>query len=157
VITGLSQVWDVAFSPDGRVLAAAGAGGAVPLIDVAAGRVAGRLLTDQTTRVNALAFSPDGRLLATGGGDGTIIVWDIIDRQATGFPLAFHSDPVFALRFDPDGRVLASADLGGRIFLSVIDYEDPVALACAIAARDLTAEERTQYVGGDAPAVDCSD
>src|SRR3977135_1499080 len=61
-------VTDLAFSPDGRMLA--GAGGIVKLWDVASGREV-RTFTGITARAQGLTFSPDGEALATGSlGDG---------------------------------------------------------------------------------------
>ncbi|MCA9868314.1 MAG: AAA-like domain-containing protein [Anaerolineales bacterium] len=147
IATGLDQVWDLAFSPDGRLLAVAGSSETVPIIDVDRRAIDWRLLTNQTTRINALAFSSDGSLLATGSFDSMIVVWEMATRQAVGVPLSLHSAAVYDLAFSPDDRLLASADLGGGLFISVLAYDDLVATACAIAARNLTAEERLQYVG----------
>lgn len=149
--TGLTTIRDVAFAPDGLLLAVAGEPETVALIDVTERALSGRLLTNQTPRVDALAFTPDGALLATAGADSTIALWDVASRQGMGLPLDLHEAEVFALAFSPDGRLLASADLSGEIFLTVMNYREPVTLACAIANRDLTLEERAQYVGPNAP------
>lgn len=155
IVTGLDEIWDVAFSPDGRLLAAAGSGGDVPLIDVEHRAIVRRLLTNQTTRINALAFSPDGALLATGGANSTIAMWNMAvsgaGGQAVGLPLDVHGADVYALAFSPDGRFLASADLAGGLFVSVMTYDDAVGAACAVATRNLTAEEWAQYVTQDIP------
>jgi RNA polymerase sigma factor (sigma-70 family) len=64
----------VAFSPNGRLLAAAG-GAAVSVIDTATGKPVARL-TGHTADVRALAFTDDGRALLTGSADSTAVVWD---------------------------------------------------------------------------------
>ncbi len=103
----------VAFSPDGKTLAASGghaAGrGAVEFWDAATGEPL-RALTGHTASAPDLAFSPDGRRLATASLDGTAKVWDV----ATGKELcAFkrHRGHVTAVAYHPDGRRVAS---GGR-------------------------------------------
>jgi hypothetical protein len=67
----------VAFSPDGRLLAAGGdAGEAARLWDLATGEVVGRLRGD-LGRVVSLTFSPDGTRLAVAGSCPTALVCDV--------------------------------------------------------------------------------
>jgi sugar lactone lactonase YvrE len=66
----------MAYSPDGRLLALAGADGTVRLWSVTKLRELQRLRGHEG-EVLALAFSPDGRLLASGSMDATVLVWDV--------------------------------------------------------------------------------
>jgi WD40 repeat protein len=66
---------DLAWSPDGALLAAASAAGGVKLLDAATGSVR-HTLAGHADGANCLAWSPDGRLLATGGQDGCVRLWD---------------------------------------------------------------------------------
>ena len=102
------EVYAVAFSPDGWLLATASDDGTTRLWDPATGEHR-RTLTGHGGPVSAVAFSPDGRLLASGGGyDKAVRLWD----PATGEQLralAGHGDWVWTVAFSPDGRLLATA------------------------------------------------
>jgi WD40 repeat protein len=68
----------LAFSPDGKRLAAGGAW-AAHVWDLASGKKL-RRLDGHRGRVTALAFSPDGRRLATASEDSMALVWDLSGR-----------------------------------------------------------------------------
>jgi WD40 repeat protein len=96
----------LAFSPDGKTLAAVCLGGdMVRLWDVATG--AEKTAADgHCGAVSALAVAPDGRLVASGGLDGTVRLWD----RHTGAQLRAltgHEGGVCDVRFTPDGRLLS--------------------------------------------------
>jgi WD40 repeat protein len=66
----------MAFSPDGRTLAAESAGHRIRLWEVPTGRV--RLtLPGHQAKILSLAFAPDGRRLISGSDDTTALVWDV--------------------------------------------------------------------------------
>jgi WD40 repeat protein len=71
---GKGIVNEIAFSPDGKILAIASSIG-VWLYDVKTFVEIGLLETEEFVR--SVAFSPDGSSLASGSGDGTIILWDM--------------------------------------------------------------------------------
>jgi WD40 repeat protein len=96
----------VAFSPDGTVLASAGADGVVHLWEVPGGRER-RRLTGHVGEVRAVAFSPDGVLVASAGDDG-IRIWDA--RQGSPLRRIAQGSPVLALAFSTDGKILTATD-----------------------------------------------
>lgn len=66
----------LAFSPDGRHLAAGWKNGVITLWDLKTGRAA-RQLRGHTTSVSALTYSLDGQELVSGGLDDTVRIWDL--------------------------------------------------------------------------------
>jgi WD40 repeat protein len=98
----------VAFSPDGRTLAAAGfhMDKLVGIFDVQTGKRLQSLAGHTEWEIDALAFSPDGKLLASTGVDKQILVWEL----ATGKLLHRLADQPFrvpALAFSADSTTLA--------------------------------------------------
>ncbi|MEX5719144.1 nSTAND1 domain-containing NTPase [Geodermatophilus maliterrae] len=105
-------VFEVVFSPDGRLLASLSDDQTVRLWDAATGHPHGGPLTGHTDWVNWMAFSPDGSLLATTSEDGTVRLWDVATGRPHGEPLTGHTDWVDWVAFSPDGRLLAAAGGG---------------------------------------------
>jgi WD40 repeat protein len=69
------QIFAIAFSPDGRLIATAAREETILLWDAATGKEVGRL-TGHRGWVEALAFSPDGKVLVSGSIDTTILFWN---------------------------------------------------------------------------------
>jgi WD40 repeat protein len=98
----------LAFSPNSRMLAVAGALGSVRLWDLATHSA--KVLAG-TAPVKAVAFSSDGALVATGSEDGLASVWN----AASGEPLATLAGSrgsIVDVAFDPSGNLLASTATG---------------------------------------------
>ena len=69
-------VRDLAFSPDGRLLAVADESNHVFLFDVATRKLTHRFEGHEAS-VNSLSFSSDGKLLASGSDDMTVKIWKL--------------------------------------------------------------------------------
>lgn len=96
----------VAFSPDSKRLAAAGADRAVHVWDTETGRETA-LIEDHADWVTGLSFSRDGQRLASASRDKSCKVFDVTKKEVLAtFPA--HAQPVHAIAFSPDGAVVAS-------------------------------------------------
>lgn len=132
--TGIRHgVWKVAFSPDGRRLAAAigqflhgpdyPTAGTVKLWDTTTwGEIT--TLRGYSACVWGLAFSPDSRRLATASGvyepsrppkhPGEVKIWDAVSWHEL-ITLENPAAGVFGVAFSPDGRRLATASQDGTV------------------------------------------
>ena len=110
----------VAFSPDGKLLAAAGGlparGGEVMIWDVEK-RAPLRTIAGHADCIYAVEFAPDGKAVATASYDKLIELWDVESGKEIR-TLKDHIDAVYALAFTPDGKrlVSASADRGVKVW-----------------------------------------
>jgi WD40 repeat protein len=110
------QVFSIAFSPSGR-LVAAGATGEVWLWDARSHKPVGAPLGDQIQAGSAsIAFSPDGAILAIASGN-TITLWNVHNHEQIASPLHGHTDSIYSVAFSPDGHLLASGGLDKTVRL----------------------------------------
>jgi serine/threonine protein kinase/WD40 repeat protein len=111
-VGGAESTAAVAFSPDGKALAAVGpassAHNELHVWDIASGQRRFTIQGPLRRRVQ-LAFSPDGSRITCASGDPRVGLWD----AASGKELAMyrgHTSNVCAVAFSRDGRHLLSAD-----------------------------------------------
>ncbi len=129
---GHGAVWQLAFSPDGQLLAVAqdpnGVAGAyvqrrdgeAQLWDVASRRRVGQL-RPHAGSVLSLAFSRDGTLLATGSYKGRLDLWDVATRAHRGDPMSVTDDGFASVAFDPRGRLVAAGGAIGPVRVWRVD------------------------------------
>lgn len=97
----------IEFSPNGKVLAAAGVDGTVNLWKVPSGDQLLELAGDGFP-VSSLTISPDGERLAAASQSGTVMIWDTANgRKLRSF--RSHKGEITSIVFSPDGRTIASA------------------------------------------------
>jgi WD40 repeat protein len=135
---GLGMAWCVAFSPDGKTLAAGLESGDVHLFDVASGgQVA--TLSGHGGAVRWLGFHPDGRSLAVAGplSDHTVFVWDLTTRKQPR-RLSGHRSEVLSGAWRADGRLLITAgSTDGTVRLWDLGGEAPRSKALAVIPRNV--------------------
>jgi WD40 repeat protein/tetratricopeptide (TPR) repeat protein len=107
--------FQLAFSPDGKLLASASADGIVTLWELPAGELH-CVLPGRCNYSSPICFMSDGKSLVSGGEAGTIIVWDL-ESRAPRHTLAGHSKSLTSLALSRDGKLLASASNDGTVRL----------------------------------------
>ena len=122
----------LAFSPDGRVIAAAYSDHTVGLLDASTLAPLGAPFpVTATGNAETVAFSPDGTTLATGGDDGTVRLWSVTNPAHPRQLSLVHDSGtyVFTVAFSPDGKTLAVASTDNLTRLwDVADPARPVQL-----------------------------
>jgi WD40 repeat protein/serine/threonine protein kinase len=131
------DVWTVAFSPDGKLLATGDDAGLLTLWDTATGQQL-TMLRGHEEFIWNVAFSPDGKMLATASGDRTVKLWDTATWQEIA-TLSGHSKRVNVVAFSSDGKKLASgSDDGSAKVWDIASVRELLTIRCgAIWVRSL--------------------
>ncbi len=122
----LGSLEDVAFSPDGRLIAAALANGTIVVWSIEAGEVV-TTLTGLGEAVTEVTFSNSGILIAAGAIDGDAAIWDIEPRAGLEAPDETlnpsilledgHRDVFSAIEWSPDDSLLATGSSDDSVTL----------------------------------------
>jgi len=92
----------VAFSPDGKILAAASDDGAIRLWEIPEQREIADLASNLSP-AEEMTFSPDGRVLAVVGYNNKIQLWNVAGPRRLGTPITGD-----AIAFDPERDLVAA-------------------------------------------------
>lgn len=160
-LDGNSQV---AYSPDGRLLATGDCRQEVHLWDAATGQhlamwsTPGAFPAASAECVNSLAFSPDHRYIAAGMLGGSVYIWDSDQHQITGQFHLLGTVNVVEVAFSPDSHYLAFAtQITGAYVLEVPTarlVRSFTAKAQAFSGIAFSPDSRTLAVGINSTADD---
>jgi len=154
------DLWVAAFSPDGSVLATAGADwsiedqpvGAILLWHVATGEPLGQL-PEQRNAVSSVSFSLDGTHIVAatgwGGSVGNVIIWDR-DRAVVERTIRADDSGVAWADLSNDGTIVVTASESGRLRLWDVLTGEPIGPAFNGPTRslDLSPDGRTLVATG---------
>jgi WD40 repeat protein len=142
---------DVAWSPDGRWLAAVGTKGQLHLTDLTSGAVTQIALIDPTltySKLNTVAWSPDSLQFAVGGDDARLKVYDINTlRVLADLFLPDNGAPMTDVQWSGDGSKIVGINSGE--FSDVVIWD-------ASTYQQLARHRGFRWLGGNRqPAIFC--
>ncbi len=106
-------VFAVAFSPDNKKIATAGADRTIRIFEVETGKLLSQI-EDHADWIFGVAWSPDGKRLASASRDKTAKVFDVEKKESlVTFP--GHQQPVYTVSFARDGKGIATGGEDNRI------------------------------------------
>ncbi len=116
-------VGDIAFSPDGKILASGGGDGKILFWDIQNNQLANPIISTGTDSgiITSIEFSPDGKVLVSGDTDNKLILWDTSNgekiQELNTNDTDVRDHDIYTVTFSPDGKILASGRSDGKIFL----------------------------------------
>ncbi len=126
-------VQDIAFSPNGRWLAAAGTDGVLRLWETLSWHLE-KSLPGHSARIDSLAWHPDSSRLVTGSWDTTCRFWNVND--GTSIPVVTHGGGrVYCVAWSPDGQSVATGgadrwvklwDSDGRLRVNLVGAPETI-------------------------------
>ena len=109
---GRSEVFSVAFSPDGVRIVSGSVDKTIRLWDARTGDTVAGPFKGHT---DSVSFSPDGMHIVSGSGDHTIRVWDAHTGDTVTRPFKGHTNSVRSVAFSLDGTSIVSGSIDQTI------------------------------------------
>jgi WD40 repeat protein len=128
----------LAFTLDGRILAAAEGAGNIRFYNGVTGAETYPGLQRPAAGVWSLAFDATGRSLAGGTNDGSIVLWDVDKAEQDPIVLGTHRLRVGQIALAPDGRSLASTSFDGTVAFWDLVARRPILEPTATEQREVT-------------------
>jgi WD40 repeat protein len=115
---GPNPVDSIAFSPDGKVLAAGNNDGTIRLWNVATHQQIGGPFGRSSLPIESVAFSPSGKIVAEAanplhGNSGGVRLWNVATHRMIGKTIISQHRMVQSIAFSPDGSTLVAGDEDG--------------------------------------------
>ena len=108
-----SYIFDVAISPDGKHVAAAGSKSLVWILDAITGHMI-KTFDEQAGFILGVAWSRDSKRIAIGNDSGTVDIKDATSGK-TLVTYKGHTSSVVRIAWSPDGKRIASASYDGTV------------------------------------------
>jgi WD40 repeat protein/DNA-binding XRE family transcriptional regulator len=143
-VTEGKEIYGVAISPDGSLLAAGDQDGSIHLWKVETGEKL-PVLPGHAGLVVRLTFNRDGTLLASAGFDRLAKIWDIQSGSEL-FSLYGNPSNVFGVSFSPDGESLATSGADGSVRTYSLDLGALIEVARTRLTRTLSEDECRKFL-----------
>lgn len=140
-----SDIVSVAFSNDGRLLAAGNESGLVRVWDVRT-KMPLTISDKHSARVNNIRFSADGSKLATGSFDATVRIWNTERLNDPPIILEDHDDWVWSIEFSPSGDYLLAGCKDHLIRMWPTKIESMANVICGKIDRNMKLKEWEDFV-----------
>jgi WD40 repeat protein len=112
-ISGNSSISSVAFTRDGRVLAACGFDRNIRLWEATTGQEIGNFI-GHCDRVSVLTFTEEGSVLISGGYDGTVCLWELNTGKLIN-RFKGHQDKITCLKINWQKKTMLTASSDGTV------------------------------------------
>ncbi|MBO9392740.1 hypothetical protein [Caldilinea sp.] len=152
-VTASAEITALAFSPDGKLLAAGDEQGRIWLLSPEQPARALRRWDGHVNEINALAFGEDGARLFTASADRTVRLWDLSSSLPTPVVLHGHTASVSDVVFADDALFTAGAD--GAIRRWLLTPASLAQRACIAAGRNLYRDEWERFFPDEACRPTC--
>jgi WD40 repeat protein len=114
--SAVSNIYSVAFSPDGKRIASGSSDGTTRLWDVGTRRQIEPAMTGDQNAVMSVDFARNNRWIVAGAADGKVRLWDTTNLEPIGTPIVGHQNWARAV-FSPDDKLILSGSADGNLHL----------------------------------------